>query len=241
MKSEIDLSDVSNCFSSQGIYIRLENIDREKKKKKEIIFSRNFILPFILHAMINIAYVESDESTFLEGSARSIASLNHRAARIKKRRKGWRRGEKGTYIWRIRESNQLFEETLHRRYERRNFPLRIQPHFSVADINQVEARLNKLCGDFRVRLVEALKNLTGKKKIGARTQRKTRKKNIYIYYTVRCVRANKNTNINSDSDTPIKILVWKGKIYAFILLDREFPRLSIPSWVSSSQLLISFR
>ena len=98
MKSEIDLSDVSNCFSSQGIYIRLENIDREKKKKKEIIFSRNFILPFILHAMINIAYVESDESTFLEGSARSIASLNHRAARIKKRRKGWRRGEKGTYI-----------------------------------------------------------------------------------------------------------------------------------------------
>lgn len=139
---------------------------RKKKKKKEIIFSRNFILPFILHAMINIAYVESDESTFLEGSARSIASLNHRAARIKKRRKGWRRGEKGTYIWRIRESNQLFEETLHRRYERRNFPLRIQPHFSVADINQVEARLNKLCGDFRVRLVEALalKNLTGKKK-----------------------------------------------------------------------------
>lgn len=184
MKSEIDLSDVSNCFSSQGIYIRLENIDREKKKKKEIIFSRNFILPFILHAMINIAYVESDESTFLEGSARSIASLNHRAARIKKRRKGWRRGEKGTYIWRIRESNQLFEETLHRRYERRNFPLRIQPHFSVADINQVEARLNKLCGDFRVRLVEALalKNLTGKKKIGACTQRKTRKKNIYILY-----------------------------------------------------------
>lgn len=152
-----------------------------KKKKKEIIFSRNFILPFILHAMINIAYVESDESTFLEGSARSIASLNHRAARIKKRRKGRRRGEKGTYIWRIRESNQLFEETLHRRYERRNFPLRIQPHFSVADINQVEARLNKLCGDFRVRLVEALKNLTGKKKIGARTQRKTRKKYIYIY------------------------------------------------------------
>ena len=34
MKSEIDLSDVSNCFSSQGIYIRSENIDREKKKEK---------------------------------------------------------------------------------------------------------------------------------------------------------------------------------------------------------------
>lgn len=156
---------------------------RKKKKKKEIIFSRNFILPFILHAMINIAYVESDESTFLEGSARSIASLNHRAARIKKRRKGRRRGEKGTYIWRIRESNQLFEETLHRRYERRNFPLRIQPHFSVADINQVEARLNKLCGDFRVRLVEALKNLTGKKKNrSAHTTKNEKKKYIYILY-----------------------------------------------------------
>lgn len=59
-----------------------------KKKKKEIIFSRNFILPFILHAMINIAYVESDESTFLEGSARSIASLNHRAARLKREERG---------------------------------------------------------------------------------------------------------------------------------------------------------
>ena len=94
MKSEIDLSDVSNCFSSQSIYIFVQKISiAKKKKKKEIIFSRNFILPFILHAMINIAYVESDESTFLEGSARSIASLNHRAARIKKRRKGRRRGE----------------------------------------------------------------------------------------------------------------------------------------------------
>ena len=81
------------------VYIFVQKISiAKKKKKKEIIFSRNFILPFILHAMINIAYVESDESTFLEGSARSIASLNHRAARIKKRRKGWRRGKKGTYI-----------------------------------------------------------------------------------------------------------------------------------------------
>lgn len=136
MKSEIDLSGVSNAFSAKNV--RLENIDREKRKK--IIFPRNFILPFI-YAIINITYVESDESTFSEASARSIASLNHPAARIKKRRKGrkrWR-GKKGTYIWRIRESNQLFEETLHCRYERRNFPLRIQPHFSVADINQVEA------------------------------------------------------------------------------------------------------
>lgn len=153
-----------------------------KKKKKEIIFSRNFILPFILHAMINIAYVESDESTFLEGSARSIASLNHRAARIKKRRKGRRRGEKGTYIWRIRESNQLFKETLHRRYERRNFPLRIQPHFSVADINQVEA-VKQTVWRFSCAARRGSQKFDWKKKNrSAHTTKNEKKKYIYILY-----------------------------------------------------------
>lgn len=34
MKSEIDLSDVSNCFSSQSIYIFVQKISIAKKKKK---------------------------------------------------------------------------------------------------------------------------------------------------------------------------------------------------------------
>lgn len=95
MKSEIDLSGVSNAFSAENV--RLGNIDRGKRKK--IIFPRNFILPFI-YAIINITYVESDESTFSEASARSIASLNHPAARIKKRRKGRKRwGERKERIF----------------------------------------------------------------------------------------------------------------------------------------------
>lgn len=135
------------------------------------------------------------------------------------------------------EATPTFEETLRCRYERRNFPLRIQPHFSVAGYKSSRSMVKQNCGDFRAALVETLAQKFDWKKKKERTKDE---KNIYV----RCVRANKNTNINSNSDTPIKILRkdWKRNIYAFILLDCEFPDLSIPPpsfvLVSVRQLLI---
>lgn len=70
------------------------------------------------------------------------------------------------------EATPTFEETLRCRYERRNFPLRIQPHFSVAGYKSSRSMVKQNCGDFRAALVETLaQKFDWKKKKGAHERR----------------------------------------------------------------------